>query len=155
MEPITRLSGMTPTRSRAVRRGNLIYTVAVADTAEQDMGRQTTETLAKIERFLKDAGSDKSRLLSCTVYICDMALKPQMNEAWDAWVDMANPPQRACIGASLEHPHMVEIVCVAATTLPPASATVTCVVFFDSGRERPGPHFCARTSSICLRRSSA
>jgi enamine deaminase RidA (YjgF/YER057c/UK114 family) len=115
MTPITRLSGMTPTRSRAVRRGHLIYTVAVADTAEQDMQRQTTETLAKIERFLKDAGSDKSRLLSCTVYICDMALKPQMNAAWDAWVDMDNAPQRACIGATLEHPHMVEIVCVAAT----------------------------------------
>ncbi len=115
MEPIIRLSGMTPTRSRAVRRGNLIYTVAVADTAEQDMRRQTTETLAKIDRFLNDAGSDKSRLLSCTVYICDMALKPLMNEAWDAWVDMANPPQRACIGATLEYPHMVEIVCVAAT----------------------------------------
>ena len=44
-----------------------------------------------------------------------MALKPQMNEAWDAWVDMANPPQRACIGATLEYPQMVEIVCVAAT----------------------------------------
>jgi enamine deaminase RidA (YjgF/YER057c/UK114 family) len=115
MQPITRFTGMTPTRSRAVRRGNLIYTVAVADTAEQDMRRQTNEALAKIERFLKDAGSDKSRLLSCTVYICDMALKPQMNATWDAWVDMENPPQRACIGATLEHPHMIEVVAVAAT----------------------------------------
>lgn len=115
MMPITRLAGMTPTRSRAVRRGHLIYTVAVADTAAQDMQRQTTETLAKIDRFLQEAGSDRSRLLSCTVYICNMALKPQMNAAWDAWVDMDNAPQRACIGATLEHPHMVEIVCVAAT----------------------------------------
>ena len=114
MMPITRLSGMTPTRSRAVIRGNLIYTVAVADTAEQDMRRQTTETLAKIERFLKDAGSDKSRLLSCTVYICDMALKPQMNEVWDSWVDMANPPQRACIGVALEDKDLVEILVIAA-----------------------------------------
>jgi enamine deaminase RidA (YjgF/YER057c/UK114 family) len=115
MLPITRLTGMTPTRSRAVAQGSLVFTVAVADTAEQDMHRQTTETLAKIARFLKDAGTDTSRLLSCTVYICDMALKPQMNAAWDAWVDMANPPQRACIGATLEYPHMVEIVAVAAT----------------------------------------
>ena len=115
MQPITRLTGMTPTRSRAVAHGNLVFTVSVADTAEQDMRRQTAETLAKIEKNLKDAGSDKSRLLSCTVYICDMALKPQMNEAWDAWVDIDNPPQRACIGATLEYPHMIEIVCVAAT----------------------------------------
>lgn len=115
MLPIARFTGMTPTRSRAVVHGNLVFTVSVADTTELDMRRQTQETLAKIEKNLIDAGSDKSRILSCTVYICDMALKPQMNEAWDAWVDMTNPPQRACIGATLEHPHMVEIVCVAAT----------------------------------------
>lgn len=114
MLPITRFSGMAPGRSRAVRMGKLIYTVAVADTHEKDMHRQTQETLAKIERHLKEAGSDKTRLLSATVYICDMALKPQMNAAWDAWVDMDNPPQRACIGATLEDPHMVEIVAVAA-----------------------------------------
>mgnify|MGYP002775368410 CR=1 FL=1 len=64
---------------------------------------------------LAEAGTDKSRLLSATVYITDMALKPQMKEDWEHWVDMDNPPQRACIGATLEHPHMVEIVCVAAT----------------------------------------
>ncbi len=114
MLPITRLTGMAPGRSRAVRAGKLVYTVAVADTADKDMRKQAQETLAKIERHLKEAGTDKSRLLSCTVYICDMALKPQMNEAWDAWVDMANPPQRACIGATLEDPHMIEIVAVAA-----------------------------------------
>lgn len=115
MLPITRLTGMTPTRSRAVAHDKTVFTVAVADTADQDMAKQTTETLAKIERFLTDAGTDKSRLLRCTVFISDMALKPQMNAAWDAWVDMDNPPQRACIGATLEYPHMVEIVCVAAT----------------------------------------
>jgi enamine deaminase RidA (YjgF/YER057c/UK114 family) len=115
MLPITRFTGMTPTRSRAVVHGNLVFTVAVADTAELDMRKQAAETLAKIERHLKDAGTDKSRLLSCTVYIADMALKPQMNEMWDQWVDMDNPPQRACIGATLEHPHMIEVVAVAAT----------------------------------------
>jgi len=115
MLPITRFKGMAPGRSRAVRYGNLVFTVAVADTRDYDIRQQTRETLAKIERQLIEAGSDKSRLLSCTVYIADMADKAAMNEVWLSWVDPDNEPQRACIGATLEDPHRIEIVCVAAT----------------------------------------
>jgi enamine deaminase RidA (YjgF/YER057c/UK114 family) len=45
-----------------------------------------------------------------------MALKGEMNRAWDEWVDRANPPMRACIGVELEPPHIVEIVVTAAKT---------------------------------------
>ena len=44
----------------------------------------------------------------------DMARKSEMNRAWDEWVDTKNPPMRACIGADLEAPHIVEIVVTAA-----------------------------------------
>ena len=37
-----------------------------------------------------------------------------MNRAWDEWVDMKNPPMRACLGVDLEPPHIVEIVVTAA-----------------------------------------
>ena len=37
-----------------------------------------------------------------------------MNEAWLAWVDPANAPQRACLGVELEGQDLVEIVVVAA-----------------------------------------
>ena len=37
-----------------------------------------------------------------------------MNRSWDAWVDIANPPQRACIGATLEGDDQIELVAVAA-----------------------------------------
>ena len=43
-----------------------------------------------------------------------MAGKPEMNRAWDEWVDMTNPPQRACIGAALEADTLVEILVTAA-----------------------------------------
>jgi enamine deaminase RidA (YjgF/YER057c/UK114 family) len=36
-----------------------------------------------------------------------------MNRAWDEWVDIENPPMRACIGVDLEPPHIVEIVVTA------------------------------------------
>jgi enamine deaminase RidA (YjgF/YER057c/UK114 family) len=115
MIPITRYTGMAAGRSRVVAYGNLVFTVAVADTAEQDMRRQTAEALAKIDRHLAEAGTDKTRLLSVTVYIADMALKAQMNDVWLGWVDRDHEPQRACIGATLEYPHMIEIVAVAAS----------------------------------------
>ena len=63
---------------------------------------------------LAECGTSKSRLLSATVYITDIAAKPEMNRAWDEWVDRANPPQRACIGAALEGVDLVEIVAIAA-----------------------------------------
>jgi enamine deaminase RidA (YjgF/YER057c/UK114 family) len=84
-----------------------------ADTYDLDMRKQAAEALANLDAQLAQAGTDKSRLLSCTVYITDMALKPQMNEVWDKWVDMSNPPQRACIGAALEEGDLIEIVAVA------------------------------------------
>ena len=41
-------------------------------------------------------------------------LPPEMNRAWDEWVDPANPPRRACIGATLEGKDLVEILVTAA-----------------------------------------
>lgn len=114
MQAIRRFHDGAAGRARTVVHGGLVYTVATADTYDLDMRKQTTEALAKLDRHLAEAGTDKSRLLSVTVYITDMALKPQMNEVWLGWVDHANPPQRACIGAMLEDGDLIEIVAVAA-----------------------------------------
>lgn len=111
---IKRIAGAVPTRSRAVVHDGLVFTVATAANKKPSFYEQTRETLAAIDRNLADAGSSRSRILSATVYITDMAQRPEMNRAWDEWVDMANPPQRACIGASLEGDTLVEIVIVAA-----------------------------------------
>ncbi|WP_428248835.1 RidA family protein [Ferrovibrio sp.] len=120
MLPITRFPSESPDgkslgRSRTTVYNGLVFTVATADTYELDMARQTREALANLDRQLAEAGTGKSRLLSATVYLIDMAQKPAMNAVWLDWVDHANPPQRACIGASLEEGDMIEIVAVAAT----------------------------------------
>ncbi len=114
MSKITRFSSGTPGRSSTVVYDGLVFTVVTADTYELDMRKQTAEALAKLDRQLAEAGTDKSRLVSATVYITDMALKPQMNEVWLQWVDRNHEPQRACIGASLEEGDLIEIVAVAA-----------------------------------------
>lgn len=111
---IDRIPGTTPTRSRAVVHDGLIYTVATAPLKSPSLYEQTRGALAAIDANLADSGTDKSRILRATVYITDMARKPEMNRAWDEWVDPANPPQRACIGVALEGQDLVEILVTAA-----------------------------------------
>jgi enamine deaminase RidA (YjgF/YER057c/UK114 family) len=111
---ITRFPGLTPTRSRAVVHGDLVLTVAVApDPVTSSMYEQSAKALARIDESLALCGSDKSKILSAIVYITDMKRKNDMNRAWDEWVDIKNPPMRACIGVDLEAPHIVEIVVTA------------------------------------------
>ncbi|MGE3067455.1 MAG: RidA family protein [Hyphomicrobiaceae bacterium] len=110
---IERFTGMTPTRSRAVAYKDLVYTVAIGTTPTAGLYEQTREALARIDRNLADAGTDKSRILRATVFITDMNQKDELNRAWDEWVDKANPPQRACIGVTLEAWHRVEILITA------------------------------------------
>jgi enamine deaminase RidA (YjgF/YER057c/UK114 family) len=111
---IDRFAGLTPTRSRAVVHDDLVLTVAVApDPVTPFMYEQTKQALARIDESLSLCGTDKSKILSAIVYIQGMGFKSEMNRAWDAWVDRANPPMRACIGVELEPPHIVEIVVTA------------------------------------------
>jgi enamine deaminase RidA (YjgF/YER057c/UK114 family) len=112
---IKRFAGLTPTRSRAIVHDDLVFTVAVApDPVSPSMYEQTVKALGRIDESLALCGSDKSRILSAIVYIADMKLKAEMNKAWDEWVDVKNPPMRACLGVEPEPPHIVEILVTAA-----------------------------------------
>ncbi|MCK5915967.1 MAG: RidA family protein [Deltaproteobacteria bacterium] len=102
--------------SRAVEYGGTIYfcgQVAKDDTA--DIMGQTATTLEKIEELLNDVGSDKTKLLSVTIYLSDMANFKQMNEVWDTWVTPGQPPARACVEAKMARPELlVEMSVIAA-----------------------------------------
>jgi len=111
---IRRIPSSAAGRSRVVVHDGLVFTVATARDKSQSLRAQTVSALAVLDANLAEAGTSKSKLLSATVYITDMARKPEMNEAWLAWVDQANPPQRACIGVALEGDDLSEIVAVAA-----------------------------------------
>jgi len=111
---IARFAGLTPTRSRAVVHGDLVFTAAVSpDPVASSMYEQSAKALARIDESLALCGSHKSKILTAIVYIADMKQKSEMNRAWDEWVDKGNPPMRACIGAELEAPHIVEILVTA------------------------------------------
>jgi enamine deaminase RidA (YjgF/YER057c/UK114 family) len=109
--------GLGPRMSKAVRHGDTIYLAGqVPDNANEDVAGQTRQVLAKIDAILAEAGSDRSQLLSATIYLRDMATFNQMNEVWDAWVDPKNTPARATVEAKLARPEFgVEISVIAAT----------------------------------------
>lgn len=111
---ITRFPGLTPTRSRAVVHDGLVFTVAVTPHNEPGVYEQTRSLLKRIDESLAMSGTDKSRVLQATVYINDMKQKADMDRAWNEWVDSKNAPQRACVGVTLEPPHLVEMVMIAA-----------------------------------------
>jgi enamine deaminase RidA (YjgF/YER057c/UK114 family) len=102
--------------SRVVTHNGTAYLAGLtADDRKAPMKSQTTQVLTKIDELLKSAGTDKSRLLTATVYISDMSLKAQMDDAWIAWIDPSNTPARACVQAQLGSPEtLVEIMVVAA-----------------------------------------
>ena len=102
--------------SEAVVHGNTVYLAGeVPDDTSKDIGGQTEEVLAKIERLLKQAGSDKSKLLSAQIFLPSMADFAGMNAVWEKWVVPGQTPARATIEAKLANPaYKVEIMCIAA-----------------------------------------
>jgi enamine deaminase RidA (YjgF/YER057c/UK114 family) len=99
----------------AIHNGTVYLAGQIAEDTAQDIAGQTREVLGHVDRLLNEAGSDKTRILSCQIYISDMANFPGMNEVWDAWVVPGNTPPRATVEAKLANPAcLVEIVVVAA-----------------------------------------
>ncbi|HQZ12812.1 MAG TPA: RidA family protein [Devosia sp.] len=109
IDPGKRLSG-------AVKHNNTLYIAGM--TATTDTGSvevQTKEVLAKIDDLLAKGGSSKAKLLSLNVYLNNIADFAEMNKAYDAWLDTANPPTRATVETRLANPNLrVEITAIAA-----------------------------------------
>lgn len=103
--------------SQAVVHGGVIYTAGqVAMNAPgASVADQTRAILEEIDSLLADAGSDKSKLLSATIWLTSMDDFAEMNEIWDAWVQPGDTPARACVEARLAAPQFtVEIAVIAA-----------------------------------------
>ena len=105
-----------PRMSAAVVHDNTVYLAGqVASDPAAGTKEQTQQVLEKIDKLLASVGSDKTKLLSATVFISNMATFSEMNEAWDAWVAPGHTPARATVEARLAQPKfLVEIMVIAA-----------------------------------------
>lgn len=109
--------GVGPRMSKAVVHGNTVYVAGqVADkTAGASVGEQTQEIVDMIDAILAEAGSDKTKVLSATIYLTDVSTFAEMNAVWDKWVVQGATPARATVEAKLVAPqYKVEIAVIAA-----------------------------------------
>lgn len=108
-----------PRMSQAVVHNGTVYLagqVALGAPGES-VTAQTTDILSRIDALLATAGSDKTKLLSATIWLSDMTgTFAEMNAVWDAWVAPGCAPARATVeSAKLAAPQFtVEIGIIAA-----------------------------------------
>jgi enamine deaminase RidA (YjgF/YER057c/UK114 family) len=101
--------------SKVAEANGFVFTAGIVPTdLSRDVKGQTAEVLAEIDRLLAICGSDKSKVVSATIWLNDVRHREAMNEAWTAWTGGKNAPVRACVEAKLIDPRMlVEIGVIA------------------------------------------
>lgn len=101
---------------RVLSHNGTVYLAGMtADDTSGDVVQQTRDTLAKIEHYLTMAGSNKSNLLTATIWLRDIADFDRMNSVWDGWIDRSAMPARATVEARMAgDSYRVEIMVTAA-----------------------------------------
>jgi enamine deaminase RidA (YjgF/YER057c/UK114 family) len=115
--PVERIDS-GPRMSQAVIYNKTVYLAGqVAENARNSsVAAQTEEILASIDRLLAQARTDKSHLLSATIWLTDMATFAEMNRVWESWVVPGSTPARATVASpQLAGPdYKIEISVIAA-----------------------------------------
>lgn len=102
--------------SHVVEANGFVFTAGIVPkNLNQDVKGQSAEVLAEIDRLLKLAGTDKSKVVSATICVTDIRNREGMNESWNAWTGGQNLPARACIEAKLADPRILVEIAVVAT----------------------------------------
>jgi len=104
-----------PRMSQAVIHNKTVYLAGQVG-AGASVAVQTREILAGIDALLAEAGTDKSRLLTATIWLTDMATFAEMNAVWESWVVPGQTPARATVVSSklASAEYKIEIAVVAA-----------------------------------------
>ena len=113
---LTRVDAGARMSQAVIHAGRAFLAGQVADkTKGRSVGEQTAEILSSIDRILKRAGTDKTRVLSANIWLADMSTFAEMNAVWDKWVVAGKTPARATVEARLAAPeYTVEIMVTAA-----------------------------------------
>jgi enamine deaminase RidA (YjgF/YER057c/UK114 family) len=89
--------------SQAVVHNGTVYTAGqvAIDAPGGSIADQTANILSRIDDLLAKAGTDKSKLISATIWLTDMRDFAEMNGVWDKWVVPGATPGRACVESRL------------------------------------------------------
>lgn len=103
-----------PRMSQAVAHNGTLY-IAGQVAKGATVKEQTTTILKQIDSLMAAAGTDKTKILSATIWLVSVSSFAEMNSVWDAWVSPGNTPARACVESKLVAPdYLVEIAVVCA-----------------------------------------
>lgn len=115
MTDITRFHVGKTLSETAIHQGTIYLAGQIAEDTTHNIEGQTREVLGHIDRLLAEAGSDKTRILMCQIYLADIKDFPAMNAVWNEWVPQQHTPPRATVQAQLAKPEwLVEMVVTAA-----------------------------------------
>jgi len=103
--------------SDAVIHGNMVYLAGqvAEDPVPGSVYEQTRAILKQIDALLREAGTDKTKVLRANIWLSDIATFAEMNKAWGEWLAKGHAPARATVEAKLADPKWkVEIMMTAA-----------------------------------------
>jgi 2-iminobutanoate/2-iminopropanoate deaminase len=104
----------TPIMHRTVEANGLVFVGGtIADDTSASMSEQTRNILSKISGYLKEAGTDISRVVTASIFVTDLSRKKEMDAVWtELFGD--NLPARATVGvADLGGGALIEVVVTA------------------------------------------
>ncbi len=94
----------------------IVYTSGLAaNDIDTDITGQTRQVCEKIDGFLAQAGTDKTKIIRAQIFVTDLSKKPEMDEVWIDWLG-EDLPCRCTVGvADLGDPRrLIEVVITAA-----------------------------------------
>lgn len=105
-----------PFMHRVVEHKDTLYFGGMAADEREgvDAAGQMRQIAAKIDRFLAEYGSDKSRILTATVYLVSYEDKSAINPIWIDWLGDDLPSRAAITVADLGPDVRVEVKIIAA-----------------------------------------
>jgi enamine deaminase RidA (YjgF/YER057c/UK114 family) len=104
----------TPIMHRAVEANGFVYIGGtIADDTSDSMGEQARNILGKIAGYLKEAGTDATKVVAASIFVTDLSQKKEMDAVWTEFFG-DNLPARATVGvADLGGGALIEIVVTA------------------------------------------
>jgi enamine deaminase RidA (YjgF/YER057c/UK114 family) len=101
--------------SQAVIHNNTVYVSGLtAPDKSQGVEGQAQQIFDKIEGVLRAAGSDKTKILTATIWLADFGTRGLVNDIWRAWLPKEILPARAAVEAELGENVLIEVMVQAA-----------------------------------------
>ena len=104
----------TPIMHRAVEANGFVYIGGtIANDTSVSIGEQTRNILEKIAGYLKEAGTDTTKVVAASIFVTDLSQKKEMDAVWTEFFG-DNLPARATVGvADLGGGALIEVVVTA------------------------------------------